>query len=703
MTQTTSRSGAWQLANRGWFGYVVAAVALGATIIARYALDSVVHGTSLPLLFIIPVALAAYAGGLGPTIAATFAGAAAEMVLFVGRGGWNNRTPGDELRIVLFMGAGVLMAVTSEAMHRARARVDRGRRRLQQEAEARKRSEARVAELNEKLQRSLDDVRKNEKQLTFVMDAMPQKVFSATAEGIADYANTQWSEYTGLHSGEITQGKWVRAIHPDDRREGARRWAHAMRSGEAFVFEHRIRRYDGVYRWHISRAVPMRDASGRIVQWVGSSTDVHELKVAQEALREADTLKDEFLATLAHELRNPLAPLVTSAEILAHSSDPAANEQARATIRRQIAHMVRLVDDLIDISRATRNVIQLRREPTTLSAIIAAAVETVRDSAECSEQRVTVTMPEEPVHLNADPVRLTQVFSNLLNNACKYTPKSGSISVTARMQEGWIVVRVRDNGIGIPPDQLSHVFGAFARVQSEVDHEQPRGLGIGLALVRRVVDLHGGSVVAESEGVGCGSEFIVRLPVLVKARRADVARGSAHAAPATPAGLGGAADREAPRVSTPTSRPAKTPRRVLIVDDNVDAAEALDTLLTLGGMETRVAHDGIAALYTAAEFRPDAMVVDIGMPRLDGHAVAQRMRAAPWAAGIRLVALSGWAQEADRQKSREAGFDVHLAKPVTFRALMEALGGDAASSMQTGFTPPDAQPATLDDQNSAPA
>ncbi|HEY7566690.1 MAG TPA: ATP-binding protein, partial [Gemmatimonadaceae bacterium] len=442
---------------------------------------------------------------------------------------------------------------------------------------------------------------------------------------------------------------------------------------------------------------PMFDASGKIMQWVGSSTDVHELKVAQEALREADTLKDEFLATLAHELRNPLAPLVTSAEILAHSTDPAANEQARATIRRQIAHMVRLVDDLIDVSRVTRNVIQVRRENTTLSAIIAAAVETVRDSAECSEQRVTVTMPEEPVHLFADPVRLTQVFSNLLNNACKYTPKGGSISVTARMQDEWVLVRVRDTGIGIPPDKLSHVFGAFARVHSTLNDEQPRGLGIGLALVRRVVDLHGGSVVAESEGEGKGSEFIVRLPVRVTARKGEVATTPVADAPATPAGFGGPADRDVKRVPTPPSRPAKLPRRVLVVDDNVDAAEALDTLLTLGGMETRVAHDGIEALYTAAEFRPDAMIVDIGMPRLDGHEVAQRMRAAPWAAGIRLVALSGWAQESDRQKSREAGFDVHLAKPVTFGTLMDALGGEAVTSQPTDSTPPNARPAPRDD------
>jgi PAS domain S-box-containing protein len=583
-------------------------------------------------------------------------------------------------------------------MHRARSRADKVRRRLQEEAEARKRTEIRVAELNDELHRSLREVQSSEQELTFVMDAMPQKVFSATADGVADYANTQWSEYTGLHPSEITEGKWVGSIHPDDRREGARRWARAMRSGEPFVFEHRISRYDGVYRWHISRAVPMHDASGKIMRWVGSSTDVHELKVAQEALREADTLKDEFLATLAHELRNPLAPLVTSAEILAHSTDPAANEQARATIRRQIAHMVRLVDDLIDVSRVTRNVIQVRRENTTLSAIIAAAVETVRDSAECSDQHVTVTVPEEPVYLFADPVRLTQVFSNLLNNACKYTPKGGNISVTARMLDGWVVVRVRDTGIGIPPDKLSHVFGAFARVHSTLNDEQPRGLGIGLALVRRVVDLHGGSVVAESEGEGKGSEFIVRLPVRATTRTGDVPSKAVADAPVTPTGFGGPADRDAKRVPTPPSRPVKLPRRVLVVDDNVDAAEALDTLLTLGGMETRVAHDGIEALYTAAEFRPDAMIVDIGMPHLDGHEVAQRLRAAPWAAGIRLVALSGWAQEADRQKSREAGFDVHLAKPVTFGTLMDALGGDATAQQKTSSTPPDAQPASRDDQ-----
>jgi PAS domain S-box-containing protein len=698
MTQTTSRSGAWPFTDRRWFGYVVAAIALVATSIARVLLDVVAQGSSLPMLFIIPVALAAYAGGLGPACAATIAGAAIEAFIFIGHGGWHNRTPGDELRIALFTGAGILIAVTSEAMHRARARADTVRRRLQDEAEARKRTEARVAELNDELHRSLREVQNSEQQLTFVMDAMPQKVFSATAEGVTDYANTQWSEYTGLQPSEITQGKWVHAIHPDDRREGARRWARAIHSGEVFVFEHRIGRYDGVYRWHISRAVPMRDASGKIVQWVGSSTDVHELKLAQDALREADALKDEFLATLAHELRNPLAPLVTSAEILAHSTDPAANEQARTTIRRQIAHMVRLVDDLIDVSRVTRNVIQVRRENTTLSAIIAAAVETVRDSAECSEQRVTVTMPEEPVYLFADPVRLTQVFSNLLNNACKYTPKSGSISVTARMQDEWVVIRVRDTGIGIPTDKLSHVFGAFARVHSTLNDEQPHGLGIGLALVRRVVDLHGGSVVAESEGEGKGSEFVVRLPVRATTRKSEVASAPVADAPAKPTGFGGPADRDTKRVPTPPSRPAKLPRRVLVVDDNVDAAEALDTLLTLGGMETRVAHDGIEALYTAAEFRPEAMIVDIGMPRLDGHEVAQRIRAAPWAAGIRLVALSGWAQESDRQKSREAGFDVHLAKPVTFSALMDALGGDVTMSQPPTSTPTDAQPASRDDQ-----
>lgn len=362
MKQTKSPSGTWHLAQRRWLGYVVAGVALGATIVARYALDTVVAGQSLPLLFIIPIALAAYAGGLGPTIAVTFAGAAAEELLFVNRSGWGFADLYNEISILLFIGAGILLSVTSEAMHRARARAETVRRRLQGEVEAHSRTEGRVAQLNDELHRTLTEVSNSEQQLRFVMDAMPQKVFSASAAGLAEYCNTQWSEYTGLQPQEIVAGAWVHAIHPDDRREGARRWARSMRSGETFVFEHRVRRYDGVFRWHISRAYPQRDALGKIIMWVGSSTDVHELKVAQDALREADKLKDEFLATLAHELRNPLAPLVTSAEILAHSTDPAANEQARATIRRQIAHMVRLVDDLLDVSRVTRNLIQVRKE-----------------------------------------------------------------------------------------------------------------------------------------------------------------------------------------------------------------------------------------------------------------------------------------------------------------------------------------------------
>jgi PAS domain S-box-containing protein len=638
-------------------------------VLARYALSTVIDEHSLPLLFIIPVALAAYAGGLGPTFAATLGGAVAELAFIVPRTGWNQLPVGDGMGVVLFVGAGILLSVTSEGLHRARARADSTRHRLQEEAEARARSEARVAELNDELSLSLREVTDSEHQLRFVMDAMPQKVFSASATGIAQYANTQWSEYTGLTPDEITAGAWVQSIHPDDRREGARRWAHSMRSGDSFVYEHRVRRYDGVYRWHISRAVPNRDGSGRIVLWVGSSTDVHELKIAQEALREADTLKDEFLATLAHELRNPLAPLVTSTEILASDAEPRAIEQARTTIKRQITHMVRLVDDLLDVSRITRNVIQIKKEKTTLAAILTAAIETMRDAAVAAEQTLTVSLPEEPIPLEADPVRLTQVFANLLNNASKYTPRGGRLTISAQASDGWIVVRVRDTGIGIPPDKLSQIFGVFARVHQPVGDEQPRGLGIGLALVRRVVDLHGGSVVADSDGDGHGSEFVVRLPARMQARKEQVVDRPVER---------DAQGRVAPAHAARSAARSNGPRKVVVVDDNIDAADALETLLTLGGIETRVAHDGLEALHTAAEFRPDAMVVDIGLPKLDGYGVAQRLRSAPWAAGMRLVALSGWAQESDRQKSREAGFDVHLAKPVTFAILMDALGTDGS-------------------------
>jgi PAS domain S-box-containing protein len=658
-SQTTTRSGRWHHAHRDWFGFAVATVAFAATLLARYAIDAVIARQALPLLFIIPVALAAYAGGLWPTVAATFAGVVAELLLFIGWGRWDQLTTSDHISVGLFVGVGLLLSVTSEAMHRARARVDTVRRRLQQEVEAHRKTEGRVAELNEELHRTLHDVRQSQQQLQFVIDAMPQKVFTASAAGVPQYCNPQWAEYTGLSSEEITAGDWVRTVHPDDRRAGTVRWVHAMRSGNPFVFEHRMRRKDGVYRWHISRAVPQRDAAGHIVLWVGSSTDVHELKVAQESLREADALKDEFLATLAHELRNPLAPMVTSAEILAHDPDPVASEQARATIRRQVAHMVRLVDDLLDVSRITRNVLQVRKEKTTLGPIMAAALETVRDAANDSNLSLEISVPDEPIYLNADPVRLTQVFSNLLNNACKYTPKGGSIWVTAEANGDDVVVRVRDTGIGIPSEKLSSIFGAFARIDREVGDQRPRGLGIGLALVRRVVDLHGGTVVAESSGEGGGSEFTVRLPIAPRPRKESLAPRETVVAPG--------------RVMAESGNGERRPQRVIVVDDNVDAAEALETMLALAGIETRVAHDGIEALYAAAEFRPDAMVVDIGMPKLDGYEVARRLRAAPWSRSLRLVALSGWAQESDRQKSREAGFDVHLAKPVTFGALMDAL------------------------------
>ncbi|MGQ0538306.1 MAG: ATP-binding protein [Gemmatimonadaceae bacterium] len=801
MRATTRHSAPW-LRRRRWLGYLVASLALAATIPLRFGLERVTDHHAMPLVFIIPVALAAYTGGLGPTIAATLGGAMIEVTLFADRFGWDIVGVGDEIRITLFVAAGVLLSITSESMHQARSRAESVRRRLEDEIDARRRAdqalyqrtaeaeqrateadrarntlqavfenfpegilvtggapdfrillrprqgdepliravssrghddsqtagetllyadreaivprnrvplyravrlgehvrdeefrvrradgslatllvdavpirgdreevvgavavwrdisarkaaELRIAELNERLQDTLLEARRSEYELRFVMDAMPQKVFTATADGEVDYVNPQWVEYTGLSVEEIGRGSWIEAIHGGDRREGALRWARAMRSGEPFVFEHRIRRADGEYRWHISRAVARRDAQGRIELWVGSSTDVHELKSAQHALRAAHRVKDEFLATLAHELRNPLAPLVSSIEILNQSADAPAAAKARATIERQTAHLVRLVDDLLDVSRMTQNLLQIRKQNVTLGAVLNPALETVRPAIAAAQQHLTVSLPSPSIQLHADPVRLTQVFANLLGNASKYTPRAGTIDISAEVDEGWLVARIRDSGIGIAPERLVSVFEPFARIDQKVGEQRPQGLGIGLSLVRRVVDLHGGSVTAHSAGEGSGSEFVVRLPVL---SAPPLERDS----------------RQRDRGVAPGH-----PRRILIADDNMDAAEALETLLTLSGAEIRVVHDGLDAVRVAREFRPDAVILDIGMPKLDGYEAAARLRSARWAEGskMRLIALTGWGQKKDRERTRAAGFDTHLVKPVSYAALLEALG-----------------------------
>ena len=367
------------------------------------------------------------------------------------------------------------------------------------------------------------------------------------------------------------------------------------------------------------------------------------------SLEENDRRKDEFLATLAHELRNPLAPIRNSVELLRLAGENVPIVQNLSDMMgRQVAHMVRLVDDLLEISRITRGTIELRRAPVSLSSVVAAAVETSRPVIDAADHRLELDLPSEDIWLHADPTRLAQVFSNLLNNAAKYTDPGGRIRLTARSHGDEIELQVCDNGIGIPAPLLPRVFDMFAQGHSASERASD-GLGIGLTLVRSLVEMHGGKVTAASDGPGLGSVMTVRLPVGEPAQQP-----------------GSTNDRPAPA-------PTKSLPRILVVDDNRDAAESLGALLEIIGAHVTVAHDGRSALDLVETHRPDIVFLDIGMPQMDGYEVARRIRRLPQFDQAVLVALTGWGQERDRLQSEAAGFDQHIVKPADMKALQSLL------------------------------
>lgn len=671
--------------------------------------------------------------------------------------------------------------------------------------------------------RAEEAMRDTERRQRFIMDSMPQKIFTARPNGEVDYFNRQWMEFCGLSFEQIRDWGWTQFVHPDDVEENVSLWRHAVSTGRPFQAEHRFRRADGEYRWHMSRALPMRDDEGRIVMWIGSNTDVHDLKEAEEAtlrrselvrrlaevatrinaahdvtsvvrmvteearnligshqsitsfaadenwagainvvslsdkyghwrnydakpegagiyrlvrstnkpmrmtqieleahpawkgfgaeagkhpplrgwlaaplvgrdgrnigliqlsdkyqgefteddeavlvqmaqmasvaienarlvedLRDASRRKDEFLATLAHELRNPLAPLRNMLEVVKRTDGkPERVQQAHAMMDRQLVHMVRLIDDLLDVSRVSRGKLELRRERIELATVVSQAVEACKGLIDRAGHKLHIALPPEPVWLYADPVRLTQIFDNLINNACKYSEAGGRIELSAECRDGEVTVRVKDTGIGIPPEKLGSIFEMFAQVDHSLERMQG-GLGIGLTLVKQLVEMHDGSVTAHSDGLGRGSEFVVRLPLLNE--------------PQTD---------ESPAEDRATR--ARSRRCILVVDDNRDSAESLAMLLDLSGNETRVAYDGLQAVEAAERFRPDLVLLDIGLPKLNGYEVCQRIRREPWGKDMTIVAVSGWGQEQDRLRSQEAGFDHHVVKPVDLAVLTELL------------------------------
>lgn len=476
----------------------------------------------------------------------------------------------------------------------------------------------------------------NEARFRALADNIPQLAWMTDAEGSIFWYNKRWFEYTGKTLEEMAGWGWRAVHHPDHRERVVQKFKAHIESGEAWEDTFPLRSRNGGYRWFLSRAFPIRDAAGHIINWFGTNTDITGEREAQEALREADRRKDEFIGLLSHELRNPLAPIRNSIYLLERlERDAPAARRAHEVIRRQTEHLTRLVDDLLDVTRIARGKIELRRSRADLAAIVRNTLEDYWSVMDAQGVALDTKLPEQPVHCDLDAARIGQVFGNLLQNAIKFTPPGGEVEVRLAVEGEWARIDVCDTGVGIEPELLKTLFQPFVQGRRSLGREQG-GLGLGLALARGIVELHGGTLTAESGGADQGSTFTVRLPC-IRPEAVD----KPHEAQAS------------------SRQPGQ--RRVLIVDDNHDAADSLAELVNLFGHNVEVAYDGPSALRQARTRAPDVVLCDIGLPGMDGYEVARRLRAQQ--RSVQLVAVSGYAQAADLAQARAAGFDHHIAKP----------------------------------------
>jgi PAS domain S-box-containing protein len=502
-------------------------------------------------------------------------------------------------------------------------------------------------------------LRESEQRFRSLVSIIADVLWVTDETGAFSSPQSSWEAYTGQSWGEYRGFGWLNALPDEDRDEARQTWKRACESPALFSSRGRLwHSASQRYRYFIVRAIPLFSANGSVREWVGCCTDMDDVVRSAEALKEADRRKNEFLAMLAHELRNPLAPIRNSIEILRRGSGADA-DRALELMQRQISQMVRLIDDLFDASRVSRGKVELRKGRVEVAELVRHAVEAMRPIYEKMRQELTLDVASEPIYVMADATRLAQVVGNLLNNASKFTPHGGHIrtsvertrsgeSPTSPSASGDVaVIRVRDDGIGIASDQLPRIFDMFTQIDTSLERSQS-GLGIGLTLVKDLIEMHGGSVEARSAGLGLGAELIVRLPV------AD----ESHAQPEA--------------VDKHPASPV-TGQRILVVDDNRDAATSLAALLELTGHEAHVAYDGAEALDKATALRPDVVFLDIGLPQINGYETARLIRQQAWGRDMALVALTGWGDADDLEKSRNAGFDRHLVKPVELEVLTRLL------------------------------
>lgn len=459
-------------------------------------------------------------------------------------------------------------------------------------------------------------------------------------------------ELTGYHIHEIEPRRewWVQRIHPEDKPMVEQSIAQSLLFGRhGYDIEYRIRHRDGRYVWVWDKGLILQNSELQAVRIVGNCVDISARKQAEEALKDADRRKDEFLATLAHELRNPLAPIRNALHIMQkQKASPQMLKEARDMMERQVDQMVRLVDDLLDVSRITLGKLELRRQPILLQQVIESALETSRPLIEATGHTLVLQQTDDPLPLNADLTRLAQVFSNLLNNAAKYTEPGGTITLSSARVDGEAVICVKDNGIGIPAEMLPRIFEMFTQVDNSMERSQG-GLGIGLTLVRSLVDMHGGRIEVASAGTGQGSMFTVYLPLVQPE------------------------EREEHPDNTPELQAAFQGKRILVVDDNIPSAKTMGWTLELLGHDVRLAHEGEEALALAREYQPHAILLDIGLPGMNGYDICRALRQEAGLEHCTIIAQTGWGQQEHRRRSKDAGFDHHLVKPVDMEQLQAAL------------------------------
>lgn len=628
--------------------YLIALLAVLAAIALRFALAGLVRDQPF-VTFFFAVLLVSVVAGAGPAILTTLLSAAAGVYFFAEpAGAFKTPTSDIFLRLVAFLTVGGGVAALTEAKSRAV--------RLAIDAQL-KAAEARNRALTE------EKIRKREEFLSGVLDSLPHEIAVIDASGAIIAINRRWECFAGGDDRSVAVGanyleaSRAAAEEGDPYAQAALDGIEGLLKGDRdeFSMEYPCHAPD-CERWFLMHGARANCAPAVVVI---SHTDITERVRAEksrselmEKLRESDRRKDEFLATLAHELRNPLAPIRNAVHVLQRDADAAkwdARDLAMLEIAdRQAQHLNRLVDDLLEVSRITRGKIELRKQRIDLADVLRNSLETARPLIERGRHRLEIALPAHPIMVEGDPVRLAQLFTNLLNNAAKYTDPGGTIALTAETQDGAAVVVVRDNGIGIPQDMLPHVFDLFTQVDRTLGRAQG-GIGVGLALVRRIAELHGGVVEAQSDGLGRGSAFTIRLPISVT----DTAQ-------------------EEPEATSKASDDAIA-RRVLVIDDEHDVADSLTALLESFGATVRVAYSGGDGLAALPGFGPELIFLDLGMPGLDGYETARRIRALPEGRAATLVALTGWGPDQIQDRARAAGFDAQITKPANPSALRRLL------------------------------